>query len=661
MPCISNFSSAPKSLLLNVSIAEHRKLIRHLYRRIGYGASLADIQNADGEYLSVLVDNIINTAKSRSLPTYTENGQQKQMFDWQHRPMQMKDVNGKNVTSQVANTNQIGNYWINEAILESVRSKLMLFWHGHFVIQEPVYSVSYAVLRYYNILFDNAFGNFKEFVKAIGRTPLMLIYLNGTENTGHPYGNYESGGGPNENYARELLELFTMGEYYKGSQNYTPDDIHHLARALTGWSRGDHSDFTDIPTINQFRFKYKSHDWGTDTNTNKTLFGQTYLGKTFWDEVFNGSKPIPTNAGSIGIVGNPDANPLTQNDKYVLAGDKEYDKVHDIIFTERKDAIAYFICKKLYEYYIYGNTENQDFQALRDTNGKSVEDFIDDLASTFSSNWDITSVLKQLFKSQHFYDEGVMSAQIKSPVGCAVSFFHIADLKADKDNNGNAITDFDYTYQFTLMPSDYEDDPSPIANYTPAHPSYKPNYNNGKIRAMTGENALPADVLYEYKETFIKQDVMEINRRCLEMGQQIFNPPNVAGWPGHRDWINEYTLTRRWEMLAHFMTKFSPVTKDKFRLLAVKLMAEDPVTVTNPVAGELMVRSVWRHFFCVEPTDRQVMNAIVAYKGGWNYGGVPNINGYDNQDPNFPTTTEVNTQFMKMLDYMIRQPEYQLT
>ncbi len=689
---------------LNKNNEVHRMLIRHLYRRIGYGASLADIEYADdktiGQLVNYLIDDFYRDENGNLVPDPNNPGEYKrigaanitlpvdangnQMFDWQHRYMQITDIENKNVLPQAANTNQITSYWINEAITESVRgvrSKLMLFWHNHFVIEEPIYSVSYAVLRYYNVLFDNAFGNFKEFVKEIGRTPMMLVYLNGTENRGQPDGDYTEDGGPNENYARELLELFTMGDYYKGSQNYWPKDINELARALTGWTQGNHNDFTDIPTTHQFRFNYRQHDWG-----NKTLFEENYSGKDLWEEVFKPEDtpvvPVPTvddNPSNVVAIGDPDAENPTLDDRYVAAGTKEYDKIHELIFNKKGEAVSYFICKKLYEFYIYGDTENPKVQELQ-VNEKSIETYIDSLATIFRNNsWNIIPVLKTLFKSQHFYDTGVIGSQIKSPMQCAVSFFHTADLKSDQDNNGpkldddgNVITDFDYTYQLTLMPSHYEGEDSPISNLSPPHPSYKPNYNNGKIRAMTGENALPRvmtdetamppNLSHEYGESFLDQDVFEIKRRCREMGQDILNPPNVAGWEGHQKWLNEYTLTRRWAMLNHFIDKFSPTTKDKFRRLAVKLMEEDPISGADSTSGELMVRSVWRHFFCVNPTDKQVADAIAVYKDGWTYDGVPNIGGYPaSSSPTVPTTSEVAEQFMKMLEYMIRQPEYQLT
>lgn len=103
----------------------------------------------------------------------------------------------------------------------SVREKLVLFWHNHFVSEFS--TVRYPQYMYIqNALFRKyAMGNLIDFTKAVTIDPAMLIYLDGRRNLKQK---------PNENYARELLELFTMG-----IGNYTENDIGDAARALTGW------------------------------------------------------------------------------------------------------------------------------------------------------------------------------------------------------------------------------------------------------------------------------------------------------------------------------------------------------------------------------------------------------------------------------------------
>jgi hypothetical protein len=117
----------------------------------------------------------------------------------------------------------------------SIREKLTLFWHNHFV---SVHSNPHIEYYYMNKLRSNSLGNFKEITKQITIDPNMLKYLSGHENTNTA---------PNENYSRELLELLTIG---KGDAvgngdytNYTEEDVVEIAKALTGWrARGLNSD-----------------------------------------------------------------------------------------------------------------------------------------------------------------------------------------------------------------------------------------------------------------------------------------------------------------------------------------------------------------------------------------------------------------------------------
>ncbi|MDG1227081.1 MAG: DUF1800 family protein, partial [Polaribacter sp.] len=109
----------------------------------------------------------------------------------------------------------------------SIREKLTLFWHNHFVSENTNPHREYY---YMNVLRTNSLRNFKELVKLITVDTNMLKYLSGNQN---------SDAAPNENYSRELLELFTIG---KGAAvgngdytNYTEDDVVAIAKVLTGW------------------------------------------------------------------------------------------------------------------------------------------------------------------------------------------------------------------------------------------------------------------------------------------------------------------------------------------------------------------------------------------------------------------------------------------
>ncbi|MEL6988826.1 MAG: DUF1800 family protein, partial [Bacteroidota bacterium] len=144
--------------------------------------------------------------------------------------------------------------WAREHILalqkNRLRGRMWMFWHNHFVTRFDVYLSASYMWQYHKLLQENALGNFKEFVRKIGLNPAMLIFLNGTQN---------SAASPNENYAREVYELFTLGV----DNGYTQTDIVETARALTG--------YTNIPEEwGPILFDVNDFDDGV-----KTIFGRT--------------------------------------------------------------------------------------------------------------------------------------------------------------------------------------------------------------------------------------------------------------------------------------------------------------------------------------------------------------------------------------------------
>lgn len=127
-----------------------------------------------------------------------------------------------------------------------MQEKLTLFWHGHFTTSARDERSASSMWAQNELLRRNCAGNFRTFVKQVSRDPAMLDYLNNQQNRkAHP----------NENYARELMELFTLG-----IGNYTEDDVKQGARAFTGWGH-DGEDYI---------FRKFDHDYGP-----KTFLGRT--------------------------------------------------------------------------------------------------------------------------------------------------------------------------------------------------------------------------------------------------------------------------------------------------------------------------------------------------------------------------------------------------
>lgn len=136
--------------------------------------------------------------------------------------------------------------WLNEMINSEaqLREKMSLFWHGHFACRVIN---SYYQQELLQLIRENALGNFKELLKAVSKSASMLQFLNNQQNKKQH---------PNENFAREVMELFTMGR-----GNYTENDVKEAARAFTGWGFNLQGDF---------QFRKMQHDDGE-----KTILGKT--------------------------------------------------------------------------------------------------------------------------------------------------------------------------------------------------------------------------------------------------------------------------------------------------------------------------------------------------------------------------------------------------
>jgi hypothetical protein len=270
---------------------------------------------------------------------------------------------------------------INEGV--NLREKMVLFWHNHFVTADAPHGK--YIYQYIDLIRKNAFGNFRTLVKEITVNSLMLRYLNGNESTKTA---------PNENYARELLELFTIG---KGPQagpgdytNYTEEDIKQIARALTGWTvdnagfqaAGDHP-----PAI----FRINRHD--TTTKTLSSRFGNAVI----------------TDQGA-----------------------DEYKTVVDIILDQ--DEVSRFMARKLYRWFVYYNID-EDIEA----------NVIEPLAALMrEENYEMQPVITALLSSEHFYHENAVGCMIKSPIDFTASFIKTFEVETNLNLNQT------YTLWFAL-------------------------------------------------------------------------------------------------------------------------------------------------------------------------------------------------------------------
>jgi uncharacterized protein (DUF1800 family) len=226
---------------------------RHLLSRTTFGGTPAEIAALEPLDFASAVDRLLRQAKTdvvvSSPPWVTES------------PIVLREardkttVNAKGQTVKLAqkmireHAQELRNWWV-EQMLETdhpLVEKMTLFWHNHFT--SSVQKVRFVPALYWqNVLFRrHALGNFAGLLRAVARDPAMLIYLDGVQNLARQ---------PNENFGRELLELFTLGEGH-----YSEADIKNAARAFTGWG-------IDRDT-GQFLDRMAQHD-----NGEKTFLGE---------------------------------------------------------------------------------------------------------------------------------------------------------------------------------------------------------------------------------------------------------------------------------------------------------------------------------------------------------------------------------------------------
>ena len=281
--------------------------------------------------------------------------------------------------------NYVSSWWLDEARRDtSYRSKMTYFLFTNFTAGNKV--LNGILGAYYDYLQLTEFfclGDWKEYVFQVSKNIIMLDYLNNRLNTKE---------NPNENYARELLELFTIGKGAPAGEgdytNYTEQDVVEAAKVLTGWritwanNRGQYrtgAAYGNIPC--GFASPYK-HD-----------FGQ----KTFSSRFGNYVIPAWSTAGK-----------TTAESQQRM--EDELKEMIDLILSQ--DETAKFVCRKMYRYFVG-----------RNITAEIENDIIVPLAQTFRANYNLEEPLVELLKSKHFYDlddtnatDNIVGGMIKSPL-----------------------------------------------------------------------------------------------------------------------------------------------------------------------------------------------------------------------------------------------------
>ena len=469
-----------------------RRRIQHLYSRLGYGANTDQIDQAMLKLPSQLVNELVEAALNAdpiAAPPWAYWTRDDYAEDQEDFFVQQAEFRVS-----------FGNDWIQDMLSNPLRAKMTFFWHNHFVTQIDKYLITSWMYQYYRVLEQHAFGNFKAFVSEIGKNEAMLVYLDGVLNAYNPL---EPDNPPNENYARELFELFTLGE----NNGYTQQDITEAAKALTGYNG-----YTDLG--GPINFVPALHN-----PRRKTIFGQ----EDFWG----------------------------------------YQDVVDLLFSERGDLVAEYICSKLYRYFVSPTID---------------EDIVSEMCATFKQNdFEIAPVLRQLFLSEHFFDDAVIGNVIKSPFELLVGFMSQMQLGFSEE--------------------------------------------------------IGTQILY----------------LCSQLKQTVFSPPNVAGWPGDRVWIDSTTLTTRWQVLRFYIFYVYDDTPDTYRVFGKKLagtIQNDPDHISRQIVDFFIPTGL--------QSDDDYEKATIVFKAN-----IPQ-NYFDDMSWNLDWD-EASAQVGLLIDHIIRLPEFQMS
>jgi uncharacterized protein (DUF1800 family) len=233
--------------------------IRHMLSRATFGGSWVEIQALLKMGYEAAVKHLLDKARKRSQTPSPDWINQSPMQG--KKPKQLSEAESRALHKERRRqAMELKAWWFREMVQTGspVTEQMTLFWHNHFTSSLKKVKFPGLMYRQNLLLREHALGNYRQMLHAVARDPAMIMYLDNVSNVK---------GKPNENFARELLELFTLGEGH-----YTEKDIKEAARAFTGWS---------IDRRNRrYRFVHRHHDYGT-----KIFMGRT--GNFNGDDIIN--------------------------------------------------------------------------------------------------------------------------------------------------------------------------------------------------------------------------------------------------------------------------------------------------------------------------------------------------------------------------------------
>jgi uncharacterized protein (DUF1800 family) len=369
----------------------------HLLRRATFGPTNSEIQTFTGLNASVAIQNLINSINYIPSPPVDLNDT-KTTVGQEYVNSTYDSTLGRNFDFRY----YYNHWWINMMATQggnpSIIDKMTLFWQNHFVTTEAAVDEYRAIYKYFMKVRSRSLENFKDFVRDITYDPAMLKYLNGHDNQ-----KGTGGVASNENYARELQELFVVGaKDFAGNSNYTENDVKAAARVLTGWRyRNFYSNGT---TFVESYFTLSRHD------TASKVFSANYQNKTI--------------------------NTPTTVPGYNNVGEFEIDELLNMLFAHPET--PKFICRKLYRFFVNPNVT----QEIEDNVIVPLANIFKNVDSTTGRTFEVKPIIQTLLSSEHFYDVGNIGAIIKSPAEFIVGahrFFNFPVPVIDAANLTNSV------------------------------------------------------------------------------------------------------------------------------------------------------------------------------------------------------------------------------
>ena len=318
-------------------------LMAHLMRRAGFGATRNELEGYLEDGYEATVANLLDPGESGHMPDDI-------IRRYHVDQSELRQLDGA------------GAYWLYRMLTTSnpLEEKLALFWHGLFATGYAKLNQARALLNQIEMFRHYGFGSFRDLLVELSRDPAMILWLDNNENHKEAI---------NENYGRELLELFSMG-----IGNYSEDDIKECAKAFTGWTLGN-AEYMSVRASKDSIWPYGRIAWHYEYRA---------------DDHDGGEKKF------LGKVGNFNGEDIV-----------------DIIVTQ--EATARFLSTRLFQYFASDEV---------DSDGELVISGM--MEAYFQSGYKVSAVLRSLFNSDYFKSDKCMYSRVKGPVDSVVGTVRLA-------------------------------------------------------------------------------------------------------------------------------------------------------------------------------------------------------------------------------------------